>query len=82
MVSRWAWAEEGWLNEIGFMDMAGSGVVHFLGGTCALVAAIFLGPRIGRFKDGKPVDKPGHSMAVSNFIKLVPKQGLLYFVLI
>lgn len=65
VASHWAWAQQGWLKNLGYMDLGGSGVVHALGGTCALVAAIFLGPRIGRFHNGKPVDMPGHSMSVS-----------------
>lgn len=65
VASHWAWADQGWLKALNYMDLAGCGVVHALGGTCALVAAILLGPRIGRFKDGKPVDRPGHSMSVS-----------------
>ena len=57
----WAWADSavtgvgdagGWLNELGFIDFAGSSVVHSVGGWVALAAIIILGPRIGRFGPG------------------------------
>jgi Amt family ammonium transporter len=47
----WAWGN-GWLSELGFVDFAGSTVVHSVGGWMALAAIIILGPRIGRFAPG------------------------------
>ena len=45
---------------------AGSGIVHMVGGACALSAAYFIGPRHGRFdRKGKPVNLPGHSSVLS-----------------
>lgn len=65
IVSHWVWADGGMLNVLGYRDFAGSGVVHALGGVCSFVGAAFIGPRQGRFQDGRPVDKPGHSVPVS-----------------
>ena len=57
----WVWADSavtgvgdagGWLKELGFIDFAGSSVVHSVGGWVALAAIIILGPRIGRFGPG------------------------------
>ena len=74
IVTHWAWSEDGWLNKIGYDDFAGSGVVHLLGATCALVACAFIGPRKGRFThQGQPIDMPGHSVplaALGGFILL------------
>lgn len=62
--SHWAWTSEGWLAVNGYYDFAGSGVVHHLGGVCAFMGAVFLGPRIGRFdKPGETI--PGHSVSLA-----------------
>ncbi len=53
----------GWLASKGFLDFAGSTVVHSIGGWAALAGVIVLGPRIGKYgKDGKVFAIPGHSM--------------------
>lgn len=57
----WMWGE-GWLWDMGFRDFAGSVVVHTVGGMAGLAGAIALGPRLGRFVDGKPVAMPGHNI--------------------
>ena len=48
----WAWSEQGWLKNLGFVDFAGSSVVHSMGGWIGLAGAIVLGPRLGKFKHG------------------------------
>jgi len=45
----WAWGS-GWLYNLGFIDFAGSCLIHLSGGTAGLIAAIIAGPRLGRFK--------------------------------
>ncbi len=52
----------GWLSANNFRDFAGSTVVHSVGGWAALAGIIVLGPRIGKFKDGRVHPIPGHSM--------------------
>jgi Amt family ammonium transporter len=62
----WQWnVGEGWLNKLGFIDFAGSTVVHSLGAWAGLVGAMLLGPRIGKFSDGKPQAIPGHNLAIA-----------------
>jgi Amt family ammonium transporter len=58
----WKWGG-GWLAELGFIDFAGSAVVHGVGGFAGLAAAIVLGPRIGRFVGKKSIPMPGHNLA-------------------
>ncbi|MCL4416901.1 MAG: ammonium transporter, partial [Actinobacteria bacterium] len=73
LISNWVWGG-GWLATLGsnfglghgFVDFAGSSVVHGVGGICALAGAIILGPRIGKFKkDGTPVAIPGHNIPMA-----------------
>jgi Amt family ammonium transporter len=53
----------GWLASKGFLDFAGSTVVHSIGGWAALVGILFLGPRIGKFGPGGKINAiPGHNM--------------------
>ena len=60
----WIWGG-GWLAELGFHDFAGSTAVHMVGGVAALIGAIILGPRIGKYtKDGKSKAIPGHSLTL------------------
>ncbi|HEY8353544.1 MAG TPA: ammonium transporter [Methylophilaceae bacterium] len=59
----WAWNEGGWLKQMGFIDFAGSTVVHSVGAWCALAGIMLLGPRLGRFgANGKPHAIPGHNL--------------------
>ena len=64
----WAWGDGGWLANLGFIDFAGSCVIHMAGGVCALLGAIFLGPRIGKYtkKNGKKVSNaiPAHNLPI------------------
>jgi Amt family ammonium transporter len=69
----WTWGG-GWLNQLGnnlelgfgYVDFAGSGVVHMMGGIAALAGAVVLGPRIGKFaKDGTPRALPGHHIPMA-----------------
>lgn len=68
----WAWGSyfsgRGWLAELGFVDFAGSTVVHSVGGWCALAGVLVLGPRLGRFDpQGRARTIPGHNL---NFVAL------------
>ena len=66
----WVWNENGWLYRLGFHDFAGSAAIHSVGGITALIGAIMVGPRLGKYikdKDGK-VKKvnaiPGHAVTL------------------
>ncbi|MGB5710958.1 MAG: ammonium transporter [Waterburya sp.] len=61
ITGHWVW-DGGWLAERGFSDFAGSTVVHSVGGWAALVGAALLGPRIGKFQNGRTSAIPGHNM--------------------
>ena len=67
--AHWIWGG-GWLSKLGFHDYAGSCAIHMVGGIAALVGAIFLGPRIGKYvkdKSGKVTKVnaiPGHSITL------------------
>lgn len=58
----WPFDDQAWLNNAGFIDFAGSSVVHAVGGGAALVAAIMVGPRIGKYVDGESKAILGHNM--------------------
>jgi len=75
VVVHWAWTDNGWLANpdlyesvkfgYTFYDLAGSGVVHEVGGLAGLVGAYFVGPRKGRFdSQGKPQTIHGHNTAL------------------
>ncbi|WP_423230809.1 ammonium transporter [Alkalibacter saccharofermentans] len=64
IVGHWIWGG-GFLAELGFVDFAGSTVVHSVGGWAALVGAAVIGPRIGKYtKEGKAKVIPGHSITL------------------
>jgi len=50
-ICHWAWTERGWLNQRGFYDFAGAGIVHLTGGTACILATSVLGVRTGRFSE-------------------------------
>lgn len=66
----WVWNSQGWLMKLGFHDFAGSAAIHSVGGITALIGAIMVGPRLGKYiknTDGK-IKKvnaiPGHSITL------------------
>lgn len=61
VTGHWVW-DGGWLSEMGFRDFAGSTVVHTVGGWAALVGAAMLGPRLGKYQNGRINAIPGHNM--------------------
>ncbi|PJZ75777.1 ammonium transporter [Leptospira neocaledonica] len=56
---------KGYLVEAGFIDFAGSTVVHSVGGWAGLAGTIVLGPRIGKYQDGKVLPILGHNMTIA-----------------
>jgi Amt family ammonium transporter len=66
MTGMWKWGN-GWLNTMAtpFYDFAGSSLVHSVGGWGALAGVMILGPRLGRYRDGKAMPMPGHSLPLA-----------------
>jgi len=78
IVAHWTWGG-GWLAQDGFLDFAGSSVVHLQGALAALAGTLVLGPRIGKFRDGKPVPIPGHSIPLAMLGVLILWVGWMGF---
>ena len=86
VAGHWAWggllngSDEPFLARLGFMDFAGSTVVHSVGAWVGLAAAIVIGPRLGKFdEDGHPVQLHGHSPILSTFGVIVLWVGWIGF---
>ncbi|CAG5124632.1 unnamed protein product [Candidula unifasciata] len=93
IVTRWVWNPDGWLISgqmynitgvpeiIGFYDFSGSGAVHLCGGTSALVSAVILGARIGRFDNGHelPPHMKGHNVPYVGYGAMILLIGFMAF---
>jgi Amt family ammonium transporter len=67
IAGHWVWSVGGWLGSLGMIDFAGSAVIHGLGGFSALAAAMFIGPRIGKFADdGTPNIVPPSNLPLAS----------------
>jgi Amt family ammonium transporter len=64
IIGSWKWGG-GALDAMGFYDFAGSTLVHSVGGWGALAGIIVIGPRIGKYVDGKVIDKPGSNVSLA-----------------
>ena len=64
IIGSWKWGG-GALDAMGFYDFAGSTLVHSVGGWGALAGIIIVGPRLGKYVDGKVIDKPGSSVPLA-----------------
>uniref|UniRef100_A0A914CAS3 Ammonium transporter n=1 Tax=Acrobeloides nanus TaxID=290746 RepID=A0A914CAS3_9BILA len=90
IITHWGWSEHGWMKHgiqtnyisVSYTDFAGSGMVHLLGGTIALVGALVIGPRIGKFPQfhgEQCVEIKGHSVPLSVLGGLILMFGFLAF---
>ena len=78
----WAWGSllngSGWLEGLGFIDFAGSTVVHSVGGWAALAGTMVLGPRLGKYSaDGKVRPILGHNIPSGRTGRFHPLAGLV-----
>jgi Amt family ammonium transporter len=64
VIGHWAWGN-GWLEQLGFIDFAGSTVVHAAGGWAALAGVAILGPRQGKYQRGQIQPLPGHNLSLA-----------------
>jgi Amt family ammonium transporter len=64
IVGSWKWGG-GFLNDMGFYDFAGSTIVHSVGGWGALAGIIMIGARLGKYDNGKVIDKPNSNISLS-----------------
>jgi len=62
VAGHWMWSDDGWLVKLGFIDYAGSTVVHSVGAWGAVVAVYFLGARIGKYDGNRIKAIPGHNL--------------------
>jgi Amt family ammonium transporter len=79
VAGHWSWSgifnsSNGWLQQKGFVDFAGSSVVHGVGGWVALAAVMVIGPRQGRFKDGQVREISGSNLPMAML-------GLMFFII-
>ncbi|MFS8874169.1 ammonium transporter [Synechococcus sp. R5-13] len=85
----WAWnglfadyngGTAGWLENLGYIDFAGSGVVHLVGGAAAFAGTLVLGPRLGKYgPNGEPRAIPGHSLPLGMLGALILWLGWVGF---
>lgn len=78
IVAHWTWGG-GWLAQDGFLDFAGSSIVHLQGALAALAGTLLLGPRIGKFRGKKAVPIPGHSIPLAMLGVLILWVGWMGF---
>lgn len=64
IIGSWKWGG-GFLDEMGFYDFAGSTIVHSVGGWGALAGIIIIGSRLGKYKEGKVIDKPNSNISLA-----------------
>jgi Amt family ammonium transporter len=65
LTGHWIWGG-GWLAQLGFEDFAGATVIHSVGGWAALVGTCLIGPRLGKYRGGRSLALPGHSLPLAS----------------
>jgi ammonium transporter, Amt family len=79
LAARW---HIGWLRNLGYIDGGGASIIHLVGGLCAAVAAILIGPRNGKYnRDGSSNGIPGHSVPLASIGALLMLVGFIPLVL-